>query len=114
MKILHEYKIVLLLFFWLMPFLLSANFVKHEKGKDISKSFIVDSNSDVYFQHRRGFLTVKYIDDNQARVEAKIIVKGEDANDVQTVLDAIEISVCLLYTSPSPRDLTTSRMPSSA
>ena len=25
-----------------------------------------------------------------------------------------EISVCLLYTSPSPRDLSTSRMPSSA
>ena len=26
----------------------------------------------------------------------------------------IEISFCLLYTSPSPRDLSTSRMPSSA
>ena len=25
-----------------------------------------------------------------------------------------ELSVCLLYTSPSPRDLSTSRMPSSA
>ena len=25
-----------------------------------------------------------------------------------------EISICLLYTSPSPRDLSTSRMPSSA
>ena len=30
------------------------------------------------------------------------------------VWDAIEIKVCLLYTSPSPRDLSTSRMPSSA
>ena len=26
----------------------------------------------------------------------------------------IELSACLLYTSPSPRDLSTSRMPSSA
>ena len=28
--------------------------------------------------------------------------------------NAVEESVCLLYTSPSPRDLSTSRMPSSA
>ena len=30
------------------------------------------------------------------------------------VEEAINIGVCLLYTSPSPRDLSTSRMPSSA
>ena len=29
-------------------------------------------------------------------------------------LAAAEVAVCLLYTSPSPRDLSTSRMPSSA
>ena len=28
--------------------------------------------------------------------------------------DGFNVSVCLLYTSPSPRDLSTSRMPSSA
>ena len=28
--------------------------------------------------------------------------------------NGVEISVCLLYTSPSPRDLVISRMPSSA
>ena len=33
--------------------------------------------------------------------EKAILAKGEDSN-------------CLLYTSPSPRDLSTSRMPSSA
>ena len=34
----------------------------------------------------------------------------------ETVLsyDGVEINICLLYTSPSPRDLSTSRMPSSA
>ena len=31
-----------------------------------------------------------------------------------TIKDLKESSVCLLYTSPSPRDLSTSRMPSSA
>ena len=28
--------------------------------------------------------------------------------------DDIRLKICLLYTSPSPRDLSTSRMPSSA
>ena len=30
------------------------------------------------------------------------------------VNDMSEVNICLLYTSPSPRDLSTSRMPSSA
>ena len=34
---------------------------------------------------------------------------------VKSLLDAgIRLDLCLLYTSPSPRDLSTSRMPSSA
>ena len=32
----------------------------------------------------------------------------------QTGIDESELKGCLLYTSPSPRDLSTSRMPSSA
>ena len=32
----------------------------------------------------------------------------------QSKILQIEYNVCLLYTSPSPRDLSTSRMPSSA
>ena len=44
----------------------------------------------------------------------EIILKLKSAlNDVNIRLDA-NCSVCLLYTSPSPRDLSTSRMPSSA
>ena len=41
----------------------------------------------------------------------------EDCDLVPNVLRGVEdidMSVCLLYTSPSPRDLSTSRMPSSA
>ena len=41
----------------------------------------------------------------------------EDARvkfDVRFYLVAILFIICLLYTSPSPRDLSTSRMPSSA
>ena len=32
----------------------------------------------------------------------------------QLMTEALDASPCLLYTSPSPRDLSTSRMPSSA
>ena len=33
---------------------------------------------------------------------------------IHSELDDDQLSICLLYTSPSPRDLSTSRMPSSA
>ena len=36
------------------------------------------------------------------------------ANSVSTDVEVIDIGDCLLYTSPSPRDATLSRMPSSA
>ena len=37
-----------------------------------------------------------------------------DVNSETGLLDTEHLSYCLLYTSPSPRDLSTSRMPSSA
>ena len=48
---------------------------------------------------------VKIID--QTKLPHKFIIK-----DLKTVKDAIK--ACLLYTSPSPRDISGSRMPSSA
>jgi len=33
---------------------------------------------------------------------------------IELMLNAANLTLCLLYTSPSPRDLSTSRMPSSA
>ena len=41
------------------------------------------------------------------------IILCEDTRNSKKLLTHYEIS-CLLYTSPSPRDLSTSRMPSSA
>ena len=43
----------------------------------------------------------------------KTIVKNQYKFEVK-LLSATIFKVCLLYTSPSPRDLSTSRMPSSA
>ena len=36
------------------------------------------------------------------------------AQAVKDVFPSVNVTICLLYTSPSPRDLSTSRMPSSA
>ena len=42
-------------------------------------------------------------------------VESVKPGDIHTVqLDRLMSNDCLLYTSPSPRDLSTSRMPSSA
>ena len=44
-------------------------------------------------------------------------VLGSDAKNYEKTTDTLDVwfdSGCLLYTSPSPRDLSTSRMPSSA
>ena len=51
----------------------------------------------------------------QKKVHVLVIPKGEyvDLDDFNNKASDKEI-VCLLYTSPSPRDLSTSRMPSSA
>ena len=45
--------------------------------------------------------------------DGRIVVKSEDAKTAAGELDG-PVWVCLLYTSPSPRDRTRSRMPSSA
>ena len=41
-------------------------------------------------------------------------LRGHATNLEQAILQLGHISLCLLYTSPSPRDATLSRMPSSA
>ena len=59
---------------------------------------------------------VKTIDD--INLEGKKVFVRVDFNvplDADgSVTDETRINACLLYTSPSPRDLSTSRMPSSA
>ena len=46
-------------------------------------------------------------------------ITAEQCLPIGTIIDlskqnSPEVNICLLYTSPSPRDLSTSRMPSSA
>ena len=42
------------------------------------------------------------------------ILSVETFKDTQSGISTLSLGTCLLYTSPSPRDLSTSRMPSSA
>ena len=49
-----------------------------------------------------------------SRIEALRVLKNTQWDYARLVQMCIEINVCLLYTSPSPRDRTRSRMPSSA
>ena len=45
---------------------------------------------------------------------AALAMAAEGAKVFATDINVSELKTCLLYTSPSPRDLSTSRMPSSA
>ena len=52
--------------------------------------------------------------DYQSFLESLSTLDGEGSNIHRLLTAAVGISACLLYTSPSPRDATLSRMPSSA
>ena len=57
-----------------------------------------------------GTITITYTVDPGDNCERDAVVASQDIQ----VLPAPHPTICLLYTSPSPRDLSTSRMPSSA
>ena len=103
------------------PILHSAKFIRNTSGNLISdreyntKSFALSSKTD-------GFLSVKNDPKSPNRqfakltedryLETKIIGRlQEKINNNIFITDEL---ICLLYTSPSPRDATLSRMPSSA
>lgn len=93
MKSLFRYKRIPVFLFLFIPLLAFAKKVKNEKKKIINKTFVVNGDSEISFNHRRGELVVEYIDGNEARLEASVIVKGEDLDDVQKILDAMDVKV---------------------
>ena len=71
--------------------------------------------SDDVEQETTDKITACGVEDTGARkVEAETIMVVEFETIVHVVLEPPVEIPCLLYTSPSPRDLSTSRMPSSA
>src|SRR5674476_381280 len=51
--------------------------------------------------------------ERQAHLRKEVKVQGE-AEDLAKIMTGATVRICLLYTSPSPRDRQKSRMPSSA
>ena len=59
-----------------------------------------------------GMTMTNLVQNDAPQVEAELAVANDDSDDFFALPDVYE--PCLLYTSPSPRDATLSRMPSSA
>jgi len=93
MKTQKVYKTLLVLALCGLPFLTIAKESDNEQTKEIIEKFDVNDNSNVYFKHRRGTLKVEYIQGDQGRVEATVRIKGDDLEDIQTLMDAMSIEV---------------------
>ena len=65
-----------------------------------------------YSLHPRADFVINELVNSHGFEEEQVLDVLRNAKKQQTIID--RISTCLLYTSPSPRDNTTSRMPSSA
>ena len=80
-------------------------------GMTISEVMGRGDQKGISLQYRGGTMTVELI----PKIEIDIVVGDTEAGLViQKIRDAAYTGNCLLYTSPSPRDRTRSRMPSSA
>ena len=62
----------------------------------------------------KGRLEIKIIDQNLEKLYQQGSSKALMPDFHENLKQLMLINTCLLYTSPSPRDLSTSRMPSSA
>ena len=87
-------------------------FEKHDH-KIVESSNLVPNNDPTLMFANSGMVQFKNVftglekrDYQRATTSQKCVRAGGKHNDLE--------NVCLLYTSPSPRDLSTSRMPSSA
>ena len=81
----------------------------------IKKIFIDDSLlEEEYYKQQKNKLKIKNIDRDNFLLKIEGIIKPKENTSLLGMYESNGIITCLLYTSPSPRDLSTSRMPSSA
>ena len=92
-------------------------------GFHISQGYISTKNKTVVrarIKNDSAFLTLKGESNGMTCSEFEYAIPIQDAKEIISELcrgatvDKTRYEICLLYTSPSPRDLSTSRMPSSA
>lgn len=86
------YKITLLAF--LIPLLTFGNTdkKKHEKTKTISKEYSVNADAKVAINNRYGDLNITTWNKNRVEIEVQITVKGDDLDEVESKLEAIQIN----------------------
>ena len=87
------YKLAILLL--LVPSIVFANNdngkKKHEKSKSINKTFDVNSNATLEIYNKYGDINVTSWDKNTVEIDVKIIVKGNDLDDVEDRLEKINV-----------------------
>ncbi len=65
----------------------------HEKTRTVTEEISVDASSLLSIQHERGLLEVIYYDGEKAKLETNLKVKGDDEEDLETLLSKYEISI---------------------
>ena len=84
----------------------SAESIEKIRAEEIDHQFLFRSGDDFTFMNNQTYEQIVLNSDQVNEETAKFLQDGMEVS--------IEFYDCLLYTSPSPRDLSTSRMPSSA
>ena len=85
-------------------------FLSIDQGTTSTRCILFDQDGNIKNSHQ--IELTQYFPDNKS-VEHDPIEIWESVTNCISKVDE-EFSICLLYTSPSPRDLRASRMPSSA
>ncbi len=86
------YKITLILFFIPLISFATNDKKKHEKSRTINKVYKVNSDAKVSLNNRYGNLNITTWNKNSVEIEVKIIVKGDDLDDVEDKLESIDVN----------------------
>ena len=84
--------------------------MRRKLGVALARRKIADGDASLADYEVSGCAAIRSEDYEQAMRDAEAMIAVKPSSDSGRYL----ATICLLYTSPSPRDLSTSRMPSSA
>ena len=87
--------------------------MSEDKDKDKKAGSVAEAIQSKFIEDRKVFLWGE-VSDKSARDITEKLLHLEAINPGEEITFYINSPGCLLYTSPSPRDATLSRMPSSA
>lgn len=87
----HLYKITFLVFLFTATAFANEGSKKHEKKKIINKEFSVTKDAKVALNNRYGNLNITTWNQNKVIIEVVITVKGNDLENVEEKLEAIDV-----------------------